>query len=131
MNDPKVKIRMYRTGLGDCHLLTFTLAGGKKRHVLIDCGYFPGSPFPDVTMGEIVDDIVKQTDNTLNALVVTHEHQDHLQGFMDAEEKFRQMKRSELWMAWTEKPGQKIVLENRTLAGLEAAAAGLSFSGGP
>jgi hypothetical protein len=48
---------------------------------------------------------------------------------MDEEDQFKNMKRSELWMAWTEKPGQKIVPEKRALAALEAAAAGLAFSG--
>jgi len=130
MPDPKVTVRMYRTGLGDCHLLTFTLAGGNERHILIDCGYFPGSSFPGVTMEQIVKDIAAQADNKLDAVVVTHEHQDHLQGFMDAASIFRQMELAELWMAWTEQPEQKVVAEKRSIAGLEAAAAGLAFTGG-
>jgi glyoxylase-like metal-dependent hydrolase (beta-lactamase superfamily II) len=129
MSDPKVGVRMYRTGLGDCHLLTFEPQAGEARHILIDCGYFPGSPFASVSVNDIVADIVKFTSNKLDAIVVTHEHQDHLQGFMDEEDQFKNMKRSELWMAWTEKPGQKIVPEKRALAALEAAAAGLVFSG--
>jgi hypothetical protein len=129
MNDPKVNIRMYRTGLGDCHLLTFELEIGERRHILIDCGYFPGSRFSDVTMSEIVSDIVNFTNNRLDAVVVTHEHQDHLQGFMDEAEKFERMEKGELWMAWTEQPGQKIVLEKRAVAALEAAATGLAFTG--
>ncbi|MBZ5614662.1 MAG: hypothetical protein LAO23_11685 [Acidobacteriia bacterium] len=129
MTDPKVRIRMYRTGLGDCHLLMFTPTNGKQRNILIDCGYFPGSPFSGVTMEQIAEDIGRSTDNRLDAVVVTHEHQDHLQGFMDAAERFQKMTLSELWMAWTEKPGQKIVQEKRSIAGLEAAAAGLAISG--
>ena len=129
MSDVKVSVRMYRTGLGDCHLLTFTPQTGTARHVLIDCGYFPGSRFEGITMDEIVADIAHVTGNHLDALVVTHEHQDHLQGFMDEEAKFKAMDKSELWMAWTEKPGQKIVPEKRALAALGAAAAGLAFSG--
>jgi hypothetical protein len=129
MNDPKVGIRMYRTGLGDCHLLTFEPEAGGPRHILIDCGYFPGSAFKGVSMDNIVSDIVTFTGNQLDAIVVTHEHQDHLQGFMDEEDQFRTMNKTELWMAWTEKPGQKIVPEKRTVAAFEAAAAGLAFSG--
>ena len=129
MIDPKVSIRMYRTGLGDCHLLTFELEAAERRHVLIDCGYFPGSSFENVTMKDIVADIVNFTGNRLDAVVVTHEHQDHLQGFMDEEDKFKKLNKGELWMAWTEKPGQKIVPEKRTIAALEAAATRLAFSG--
>jgi hypothetical protein len=129
MSDPKVGIRMYRTGLGDCHLLTFELESGEPRHLLIDCGYFPGSPFRGVSMDEIVADIADFTDKHLDAIVVTHEHQDHLQGFMDEADQFESMTKSELWMAWTEKPGQKFVAERRTIAALEAAAVGLAFSG--
>ena len=34
---PKVRVRMYRQGLGDCFLITFD-AGGDERHMMIDCG---------------------------------------------------------------------------------------------
>jgi hypothetical protein len=130
MSDPTVGIRMYRTGLGDCHLVTFAWTGQPSRHILIDCGYFPGSPFAGVGMGDVVSDIAKFTDNRLDAVVVTHEHQDHLQGFADEDDQFSNMNKSELWLAWTEKPGQKIVPDKRTIAALEAASAGLAFSGG-
>lgn len=128
MSDPKVSIRMYRTGLGDCHLLTFKSGKGERRHILIDCGYFPGSSFEDVTMEDIVSDIVTFTGNRIDAMVVTHEHQDHLQGFVDQEKQFKEMEKGELWMAWTEKPGQKKVLEKRSIAAFEAAAAGMALS---
>lgn len=121
---------MYRTGVGDCHLLMFTAEDGTKRNILIDCGYFPGSGFEDADIEKIVDDIAESSGNRLDAVVVTHEHQDHLQGFMDGADKFSAMtEKAELWMAWTEKPGQKVVLEKRTVAALDAAAAGLSASG--
>jgi hypothetical protein len=126
MNDPNVSVRMYRTGLGDCHLLTFDTEQAGRRHILIDCGYLPGSPFKDAPIADIVSDIVSYSGNRLDAVVVTHEHQDHLQGFMDEEERFRKMIKRELWMAWTEKPGQKIVSEKRAIAALEAAANGLA-----
>jgi beta-lactamase superfamily II metal-dependent hydrolase len=130
MSDPKVNVRMYRTGLGDCHLLTFETEDGGRRHILIDCGYFPGSPFKGVTIEDIVTDIVSHTGNRIDAIVVTHEHQDHLQGFMDEEEKFKEINKRELWMAWTEGPGQKVVAEKRALAALEVAATKLASSGG-
>ena len=38
-----VRIRMYRQGLGDCFLLTFTKTGGEKYNMLIDCGVLGGA----------------------------------------------------------------------------------------
>ena len=38
----KVRIRMYRQGLGDCFLLTFYGDGG-PHHILIDCGVLSGT----------------------------------------------------------------------------------------
>jgi hypothetical protein len=130
MSEPKVSVRMYRIGLGDCHLLTFEWESGEPRHILIDCGYFPGSPFPDAGVNDIVTDIAKVTANQLDAIVVTHEHQDHLQGFIDEAGRFQNMQKSELWMAWTEKLGQKIVPEKRTLAAIQTAASALAFTQG-
>jgi beta-lactamase superfamily II metal-dependent hydrolase len=127
MTDPKVTVRMYRTGLGDCHVVTFE-SSGKSSHILIDCGYFPGSSFDGIGIDPIVKDIAKVTGNRLDAIVVTHEHQDHLQGFADEADQFETMEKSDLWMAWTEKPGQKIVPSKRTIAALEAAALGLASS---
>src|SRR5258707_399946 len=80
-------------------------------------------------MKDIVADIVSFTSNRLDAVVVTHEHQDHLQGFMDEADVFAEMDKRELWMAWTEKPGNKIVPDKRKLAALEAAASALAFGG--
>lgn len=129
MSDPKVTFRMYRCGLGDCHLLSFALDRGPTRHILIDCGYFPGSLFDGVTVEAIVADIAKVTGGRLDATVVTHEHMDHLQGFADEAAQFKKIKKSELWMAWTEEPGQEIVAEKRGKKALNAAAALLKKAG--
>ena len=39
----RVRIRMYRQGLGDCFLLTFW-GDSQPRHILIDCGVLTGTP---------------------------------------------------------------------------------------
>lgn len=127
MADPRVTIRNYRMGVGDCHLLSFA-GDGWERHILIDCGYFPGSGFPGVDLDAIVADLAEVTHGCLDAIVVTHEHQDHLQGFADQAEALEAMAKGELWLAWTEKPGQKIVPTDRSLAALGAAARGLAES---
>ena len=44
---PKLRVRMYRQGLGDCFLLTFN--PGDEKHVLIDCGTL-GSKYTDVEL---------------------------------------------------------------------------------
>ena len=40
---PRIRVRMYRQGLGDCFLLTIT-DGGEAHHVLVDCGVAAGHP---------------------------------------------------------------------------------------
>src|SRR5271166_5127879 len=51
-NLPKLRVRMYRHGLGDCFLLTFHL-GGDEKHVLIDCGTL-GSKYTDVKLPDVI-----------------------------------------------------------------------------
>jgi hypothetical protein len=38
-----VRIRMYRQGLGDCFLVSFTNTAGEQHHMMIDCGVLPFS----------------------------------------------------------------------------------------
>src|SRR6266478_4622770 len=71
----RVRIRMYRVGLGDCFLLTF-FTEAKTRHMLIDCGMFRGSRL-DTTSEEkelqqdIVKNIAAETGKKLDVVVVT------------------------------------------------------------
>ncbi|MEM0989074.1 MAG: hypothetical protein AAGK00_09340 [Pseudomonadota bacterium] len=110
-----VRIRMYRLGHGDCFLLAFPGQEGSARppvHVLIDCGYKPGSQVPDPKTGEdiridaIVDDIVAATGGKVDVVIVTHEHQDHVNGFGTTRDRVPIFDRldeiGEVWLAWTE-----------------------------
>ena len=76
----RLTIRAYDVGFGDCFLLTFHYAQS-RRHVLIDFGSTaaarPGTPL-DMTIAE---NIAEVTGGTLDAVVVTHRHADHLSGF--------------------------------------------------
>jgi hypothetical protein len=79
-----VRVRMYQVGFGDCFLVSFGYeqaldGGGTDRHVLIDFGsnqLAPGTKLLDVA-GLIAD----HSGGRLDAVVVSHRHRDHMQGF--------------------------------------------------
>ncbi|HEX3126396.1 MAG TPA: hypothetical protein VH394_03630 [Thermoanaerobaculia bacterium] len=104
-----VKVRMYRTGLGDCFLLAFRKGRSTRDafYLMIDCGVYFKTPEPgNVTrIKEIVENIRDATGGRLDVLVITHEHWDHVSGFhpTQAQKLFAdEIKLGELWMAWTE-----------------------------
>lgn len=102
-----VKVRMYRTGLGDCFLLAFPKGPNDAFYLMIDCGVYFRTPEADNAprIRRIVEDIRDSTGGRLDVLVVTHEHWDHVSGFhrTQAQEIFaKQIDLGELWMAWTE-----------------------------
>jgi hypothetical protein len=100
----RVRIRMYRQGLGDCILLTFPKNRGGYCHMLIDCGVVLGTVDPKVVMTAVAKDILAETKKKLDVLVITHEHWDHLSGFDENQARaiFRQIKIGAFWLAWTE-----------------------------
>lgn len=112
---PQVFVRLYRARLdpdayqgmlGDCYLIRI-VDGPRRSTILIDCGMLLGSPDADARMAAIADDIVAQTGGTLDLLVVTHEHWDHISGFSQAQHVFlnpARLRIANLWMAWTEDP---------------------------
>ena len=97
-------VRMYRSGHGDCFLIAF--AGedsARPAYVLIDCGYKPGSPgklTPPTDITEIGRHIVASTKGFVDVGVVTHEHQDHVNGLTP--NNFPGLKVGKVWFAWTE-----------------------------
>ena len=100
----RASVRMYRQGLGDCFLIAFPTASGKPFHMLIDCGVVLGTPDPKTRMSEVVRDIALVTGNQIDLLVATHEHWDHVSGFIQAQELFDKLTIGQLWVAWTEDP---------------------------
>jgi len=94
---------MYRPGFGDCFLLSF-LQSGQERHMLIDCGVFQGTAGAEKTMQDIARHIRKTTGGRLDVVVATHEHWDHLSGFVQAQAIFDRIKFKQIWLAWTEDP---------------------------
>lgn len=103
-----VNIKMYRVGeLGDCFLLRFT-SGQEKSHVLIDCGSFSNSKASAARMKEIAADIKKQIgNNRLNVVAGTHQHNDHLSGFVHAASIFESMTPDQVWLSWLDNPDDK------------------------
>lgn len=104
----EVRVRMYRPGHGDCFLLSFPRqGGGDPVHVMIDCGLKPGSQnyIHKKDISEIVEHIGNTTGHRLDLVVLTHEHQDHLNGIWRKKDPyFAGFEIRRAWMAWTEDP---------------------------
>jgi hypothetical protein len=99
----KVRIRMYRQGLGDCFLLTFSPEKDPV-HMLIDCGTL-GTNATEVEMPEVIENIAEVTGKHLHLLVLTHEHKDHVSGFntqRNNKKLFDNIQVERVWVAWTE-----------------------------
>lgn len=119
-----ITVRMYRDILGDCFLLRFP-DGQRTVHMLIDFGILQGMPDAKKRARRIMADIASLT-KTIDILVVTHEHVDHLSGFYHARDLFEPIEVKELWLAWTEDPRDEQA--NRLRQGRKAALALLERS---
>lgn len=112
VRDNEVMIRMYRVGHGDCFLLAMPRdGGGDPVYVLIDCGYKPGSPgfVHDKAISDIIRHIGEATDYRLDLVILTHEHQDHLNGIWSRNGPcFSSFTIKEAWLGWTEDPADPL-----------------------
>lgn len=130
---PAVRVRMYRSGLGDCFLVTFD-PDGKAVHMLIDCGTL-GAKSTGVSLDDVLADVQTTTGGHLHLLIATHEHKDHVSGFNSCREEFEKMQVDRVWLAWTENPkdpnAQKIARYKNDLgAALDGAARALKATPG-
>jgi hypothetical protein len=98
-----IRVRMYRTGFGDCFLLSF--GGRAAQHVLIDFGVHQNGDIGQ--MDKIMDDIEKVTKKKLALVVATHAHRDHISGFGDFAERFAEFEIGQVWLPWTDDPNDK------------------------
>jgi len=105
-NSPsRLRVRMYRHGLGDCFLLTLPMDSGKPFYMMIDCGVVLGTQQPAAIMTDVVENIASVTGGEIDLLVATHEHWDHVSGFIQAKDTFdKKIKVKQAWFAWTENP---------------------------
>ncbi|WP_274630114.1 MBL fold metallo-hydrolase [Arvimicrobium flavum] len=101
---PALTVRHYCQGIGDCHLLTFFKDDGRPFRMLIDCGIHSSVSGGSDLIDAIATDIRDVTGRSIDVLVVTHEHWDHVSGFSTAGEIFQSIPVGEVWMAWTEDP---------------------------
>jgi beta-lactamase superfamily II metal-dependent hydrolase len=94
-------VRMYRLNeLGDCFLLTFVSDAHKSR-MLIDCGSFRNSSASKARLQKIVANIQSELDESpLDVVVGTHQHNDHLSGFVHCESAFRKIGVNQVWLSW-------------------------------
>lgn len=81
-----VSVRMYQVGFGDCFLVSFQYDGPAapgtrdQRHLLIDFGR-NARPHFGGDMKEVAQSIKDRCEGDLDAIVVTHRHEDHLSAF--------------------------------------------------
>jgi hypothetical protein len=112
-SDPLVRIRTYRQGLGDCHLITILPDGEPAFRMLIDCGVYQTAKGGAEKIRQIVADVIEESGGYVDILTVTHEHWDHVSGFNQAQSSFLtvdeapapgKLKAGEVWMGWAEDP---------------------------
>lgn len=130
-----ITVRMYRHGLGDCFLLAFPTRRGKRPcYVLIDCGVLMGTENAKEKMEKVAASIKASTGGRIDVLVATHQHWDHLSGFVQAQDVFKDVEIGEVWVAWTEDPDNPKAQSLRarraaSIRALHAAAQGLRAAG--
>ena len=112
-----VTARMYRGLLGDCFLLTHRY-GDEVFTALIDCGVLQcigaskprtkeGATQMKAVVADLADHLMRDDGAgrrvpTLDLVVATHEHYDHLSGFLQQFEVFKTFAIRSVWLAWTE-----------------------------
>lgn len=102
---PALTVRHYCQGIGDCHLLTFRKNDGSLFRMLIDCGIHSSVSGGSDLIRDIAADVKAASGGKIDVLVVTHEHWDHVSGFLNAAAVFSEgFTVGEVWMAWSENP---------------------------
>jgi hypothetical protein len=130
----RASVRVYRQGLGDCILVRVKRAKGDDFKMLIDCGVVLGTQNPAPLMTRMVENVILETTNKIDVLAITHEHWDHLSGFIQAADSFKKLTAGEVWVAWTEDPNDSLASQLKQQLGkaqeaLAACGAALRMSG--
>ena len=108
-NTLTTKIRMYRLHeLGDCFLLTFNV-DSQKSHVLIDCGSFRNSNKSVKKLKSVAKNIEDLVDG-IDVVIATHQHNDHMSGFMHAKKEFEKIGIRQVYLSWLDDPTDTLAL---------------------
>lgn len=102
-----LQLRLYCHGLGDCNLIGVPDSEGGTFWILIDCGIHTSASGGTDRIRSVVDDIFALT-NRLDVVVGTHEHWDHISGFLQADDLFGKFDIGEIWFGWTENPADPV-----------------------
>lgn len=137
----RVRVRMYRQGLGDCFLITFHRERKEPFQMLIDCGVLARDAKFMTQIVQHIRDTIRDGKASgkarLDVVVATHEHKDHLSGFNQARDVFSDdFDFGAVWLGWTEnltRPEIKKIKETRkkAIAKLQAALASPVAAAGP
>lgn len=95
------EVRMYRMGTGDCFIIKFFDDAVNTFTMMIDCGTWQGQT---ENLKKYITDLKAYIPhNTIDLLIVTHEHKDHVYGFESCKDLFLQdFTVKNIWMGWTE-----------------------------
>ena len=111
VNNYRIKVRMYRQGLGDCFLITVPRKTGAPFYAVIDCGVILGTSNAGEIMKGVVEHIIQTTGGRVDMLAATHEHWDHISGFGQAREIWTdksRLKIGQVWLSWAEDPNDPL-----------------------
>lgn len=98
-NKPGYSINMYNLGTGDCFVIRIVNKDKSVFKIMIDCGAMSAQKN---RMRDTIKQLIKDVDNHVDVLIVTHEHKDHVYGFDRCIDLFEALSIGEIWMAWTE-----------------------------
>lgn len=139
-----VALHYYNVGFGDCLLLELAYAN-ESRFVLVDCGTTsaPGKQDAGELLLRVALDVEKRCGGKLHAVVATHRHKDHVEGFRRKKggkgpgDVFLRCKPDVVLLPWTEDPDAAVdatrpttalkgsAISARKLSGMQSAASGV------
>jgi hypothetical protein len=129
-----VTVRMFCHGLGDSFLITIPQEGTRPYAILVDCGIAMGTAAETELMKQVAAKIAELTKDastgksTIDLLIVTHEHRDHVSGFIQAEQELAEIEFKKVWLAWTENRQDNLANELRLKHAKEKAALVKAFA---